>query len=107
LAGDSKVGPLFENHERQRLTEAMELAITELVPPLALTDKSFRWWRDIKASDDFLDILFERFFASLGHANLMRKSNYHKLAPFVTDIDPEIIDVLEAIANLADRAVFD
>jgi hypothetical protein len=97
LAGAMNLGPLFEDQERGKLVDAMQRTIREVVPPLALADPSFRYWNDIKASDDLLDIVFERFFASLGHENIMRKTNYHKLAPYVTDIDPEVVEVLNAI----------
>jgi len=105
LVGDSKLGPLFEDQERGRLISAMKVSIEDLVPPLALRDTTYRWWQDVKASDDFLDVLFGRFFAALGHDNLMRKSNYHKLAPFVSEVNPEIVSVLDQIverARLAD-----
>jgi hypothetical protein len=104
LAGDGKAGPLFENHERNRLRNAMETAIEELVPPLALKDTSYRWWRDMKASDDFLDTLFDRFFLALGHPNIMRKTNYHRLASFVETIDEEVIAMLNMIVEQAERA---
>jgi hypothetical protein len=101
LAGDMNLGPLFENQERGRLIEAMERTIQEVVPPLALQDPSFRYWNDTKASEDLLDIIFERFFLSLGHNNIMRKTNYHKLAPFVKNPDPEIVEALDAILGVA------
>jgi ABC-type taurine transport system ATPase subunit len=97
LAGAMNLGPLFENQEKDRLVSAMQTTIREVVPPLALTDPTFRYWNDVKASDDFLDVVFERFFAALGHENIMRKTNYHRLAPFVKDIDAEVIEVLDAI----------
>lgn len=104
LAGDSTVGPLFENQERGRLTEAMDTAIRELVPPLALRDPTFRWWADVKASDDFLDTLFDRFFAALGLENIMRKTNYHRLASYVQTIDNEVVAMLDQIAEQASQS---
>jgi Fe-S cluster assembly ATPase SufC len=104
LAGNSNLGPLFEDQERKRLLSAMEKAIGEVVPPLALVDPTYRWWNDGKASDDFLDIVFERFFASLGQQNLMRKTNYHRLVPFVDHVDPEIVTVLDQILEQAKLA---
>jgi hypothetical protein len=68
---------------------------------LALEDPNYRYWNDIKASDDLLDIVFERFFASLGHENIMRKTNYHRLAPFVKDIDAEVVEILDAIVAIS------
>jgi hypothetical protein len=101
LAGDMNLGPLFEDQERGRLISAMRQTIEEVVPPLALADPQYRYWNDTKASDDLLDIVFERFFAALGHENIMRKTNYHRLAPYVTVIDPEVIEVLDAISAIS------
>ena len=92
-------GPLFTS----RLVAAMKTAIQDLVPPLALRDRTYAWWREMKASDDFLDKLFEIFFQSLGLENIMRKTNYHVLAEFVAleDIAREIVDALDQIVETA------
>ncbi len=82
----------------------MTNTIKEIVPPLALKDSTYRWWNDVKASDDFLDTLFERFFAALGKENLMRKTNYHRLAPFVAHPDLEIVAILDQILEVARAA---
>ena len=60
----------------------------------------------MKASDEFLDRLFEMFFTRLGLPNLMRKTNYHLLASFVTAdrIAPEIAQKLDFIHETAQRA---
>jgi hypothetical protein len=106
LAKDQESGPLFEANERERLSAAMKTAIQELVPPLALRDSGYRWWYDTKVSDEFLDILFERFFRSLGLENIMRKTNYHVLANLVAigDISTEIKDALDDIVSVATNA---
>jgi len=101
LAGAMNLGPLFEDQEKGKLIDAMRQTIKEVVPPLALEDPQYRYWNDTKASDDLLDIVFERFFASLGHENIMRKTNYHKLAPFVKMIDTEVVEVLDAIVAVS------
>ncbi len=101
LAGAMNLGPLFEDQEKGRLIDAMQQTIKEVVPPLALEDPQYRYWNDTKVSDDLLDIVFERFFASLGHENIMRKTNYHKLAPFVKKIDAEVVEVLDAIVTVS------
>jgi hypothetical protein len=31
----------------------------------------------------------------------MRKTNYHKLAAFVEQVDPEVVEVLDALVSLA------
>jgi len=106
LVQEKGLGPLFETDEIERHRRAMEETISELIPPLALADRNDPWWRDTKASDDFLDRLFERFFARLGSSNLMRKTNYHRLARFVPKdlIDAEVIEVLDAVRQLSSRA---
>jgi hypothetical protein len=106
LAGEREGAPLFESAERAKLENAMVKAIGEVVPPLALQDPKYRWWTETKASDDFLDVLFERFYASLELDNMMRKTNYHKLADFVStgDIAPEIVLALDGIVSQALQA---
>ncbi len=104
LAGERSSGPLFDEQERTRLTQIMDSTITNLVSPIALQNTMYRWWHDTKASDEFLDPLFEEFFRSLSIENIMRKSNYHKLAKFVEQIDPEIGSVLDKIVETSNRA---
>lgn len=60
----------------------------------------------MKTSDEFLDRLFEIFFEKLKLPNLMRKTNYHQLASYVTAarIDPEAVQKLDLIHEVAQRA---
>jgi energy-coupling factor transporter ATP-binding protein EcfA2 len=62
LAGDLNSGPLFVVKEEERFIAAMQQTIREVIPPLALNDLSYRYWNDAKASDEILDVVFERFF---------------------------------------------
>ena len=61
---------------------------------------------DLKASDEFLDSLFGTFFKELNLPNLMRKTDYHTLAPYVPleQIDPEIREKLDTIVEVARAA---
>lgn len=54
------------------------------------------WSDETKATDEFLDRLFERFFEALELPNLLRKSDSHELAPFVVPevLDSKVTDVL-------------
>jgi len=81
---------------------AMEQSIDEIEAALATLGRD-PWGADIKASDEFLEPLFENFFKRLGLPNLMRKSNFHEIAPFVdaSSIDPEVTEVLNRLAELA------
>ena len=99
-------GPLFAFAEREKRRQIMESCIKDLVPPVALRDRQDRWWQDVKASDDFLDRLFEMYFEKLGLPNLMRKADYHILARLVPEdlIDDEIQEKLNVIVNVAESA---
>jgi ABC-type taurine transport system ATPase subunit len=99
-------GPLFAAAERDKRRTLMRECIADLVPPIALRDRSDPWWSDTKASDDFLDRLFEMYFHRLGLPNLMRKTDYHALARLVPAelIDPEVREKLDRIAGVASRA---
>jgi ABC-type taurine transport system ATPase subunit len=100
-------GPLFAFAERDRRRQMMELCIKDLVPPVALRDRQDRWWQDVKASDDFLDRLFEMYFERLGLPNLMRKTDYHVLARLVPKelIDDEVKEKLDVIVEVAESSV--
>ena len=60
----------------------------------------------MKASDDFLDPVFESFFRQLELPNLMQKTDYHRLAELVSseDIDPEISFALDRVLSVARSA---
>lgn len=85
---------------------SMEEAIDEIAAALASLKKPDPWSIDVKASDDFLDPVFARFYEKLKLPNLMRKTDYHVLAPYVdpADLDPEIGEKLDRIAEAASRA---
>jgi ABC-type taurine transport system ATPase subunit len=84
----------------------MQAAITEITTALAALGKPPPGDPDLKASDDFLDPVFKRLYAKLSLPNLIRKTDYHTLAPFVPIalIDIEVREKLDAIAEVARRA---
>jgi len=99
-------GPLFAAAEAHKRQAIMQDCINDLVLPVALRNRDDRWWSDIKASDEFLDRLFDAFFKRLGLPNLMRKSDYHVLAELVPEglIGPEVIEKLDSIVKVAQDA---
>lgn len=103
---DSGPGPLFEHAHRDQAVEAMTHTIEALIPPIALRDRHDRWWTTVKASDEFLDRVFEDFFAKMNLPNLMRKTDYHQLARFVPrdQISSEVIAMLDVLVGVAERA---
>jgi ABC-type taurine transport system ATPase subunit len=105
-AEEAAPGSLFRPAELERRLRAMNECIEDFVPRAALRDPHDRWWVDTKASDDFLDRLFGSFFIKLGLPNLMNKTHYHRLGRYVPEgqIDPEVYQVLDSIADVAQRA---
>lgn len=106
LAGERGEGALFARAEAARFKKAMQEAIAERIPPAALANPEDRWWGNVKATDDFLDPVFDAFFRKMGLPNLMRKTNYHELASLVPLelIDAEVVHVLDLICTVAERA---
>ncbi|MEW5879736.1 MAG: AAA family ATPase, partial [Pseudomonadota bacterium] len=100
--GARQQGEIFASAWRQTMVEAID----EIARALAALGKPEPSSPDLKASDDFLDPLFRRFFEKLELPNLMAKTDYHTLAPFVRaqDIDPEVREKLDRIVEVAGRA---
>jgi ABC-type taurine transport system ATPase subunit len=96
---------LFDLAKSEARRRAMSEAIDEVAGALRTLGKD-AFGPTIKASDEFLDPLFKRYFEKLDLPNLLRKSDYDTLAAFVPveRIDPEIREKLDAIKVAADRA---
>lgn len=45
--------------------EAMEKSIADLIPPIARRDPKHEWWMNMKASDQYLDPLFDELLHRL------------------------------------------
>ncbi|MCK4660803.1 MAG: AAA family ATPase [Phycisphaerae bacterium] len=105
-APKGSAGPLFEDPDVARWRSLMQECINDFVPGVALRDRSDRWWVDTKASDVFLDRVFESFYERLGLPNLLRKTGYHVLAEFVPEdqMDSELREVLGMIVDVSRRA---
>ena len=102
IAGRQAEGPLFV----PQWEGAMEETIDELEAALTTLGRPSPWSMEIKATDDFLDPLFTKFFARLSLPNLMNKSDYHELARFVPAerLDVEVAQVLDEIDRVAAAA---
>jgi len=100
--GKAQQGELFATLWRQ----AMEESINEITSALEKLGKPAPWGTEIKASDDFLNPLFKIFYAKRGLPNLMRKTDYHTLAPFVVEgeLDAEVREKLDLIVDVATRS---
>lgn len=97
---------LFGRAEIQRREAAMREAIEEVADALKTLGKPDPWSPDIKATDEFLDPLFKKFFGKLGLPLQFRKSDYHVLAGLVPKevIDQEVSEKLDAIVAVAQKA---
>lgn len=100
--GREQHGELFGDSWRV----AMEESIAAIEAALVALSKPSPWGPDIKASDDFLDPLFKNFYERIGLPNLMRKTDYHTLAPHVleTAIGEEVRAKLDLIVQTAAQA---
>lgn len=100
--GEEQQGELFAAAWR----DTMDAVVREIEQALETLGSSSPWGPDIKASDEFLDPVFKRFYQKLGLPNLMRKTDYHALAPFVPAdaLDAEVREKLDAILNVARQA---
>ena len=96
-------GTIFWEVEKRRRADAMRECIDDLCQALDTTGQGSPWDDDFKVSDLFLIPLFRNFFKQLELPNLMAKKSFYELAQFVPEeeIDPEIIEKLDAIANIA------
>ena len=97
---------LFGRAESKQREQIMRECIQEIGGALRTLRRIEPWSADIKATDDFLDPLFQLFFDKLRLPNLIRKTDYHVLARLVPKdkIDPEIITKLDGIVAVAKKA---
>jgi ABC-type lipoprotein export system ATPase subunit len=97
---------LFGRAEIQRRERVMREAVAEVTQALKTLNKPDPWSPDIKATDEFLDPLFRKYFEKLKLPLQLRKAEYHVLAGLTPKekLDPEIKEKLDAIAATAKRA---
>ena len=95
--------PLFEAPTLRSHVETMSASIKEVEAAMATLGRGSPWDADAKVSDDFLKPLFQTFFGKLELPNVMNKRDFYELAEHVpvNEIDPEVIEKLDAIARVA------
>ncbi len=83
----------------------MQECLHDLIPPIALTDRSHHWWWDVPAGK-FLEDLFREYFRRRGLPNLMNKSDYHEIVNYLSPerVPEEVRQKLDAIQEVAERA---
>jgi hypothetical protein len=103
---DQPTDDMFGALEADRRENLMRESIQEVTKALQILKKPSPWSDDLKVSDDFLDPLFESYFEKVGLPNLLRKSDYHILADFMSaeGIGSEVVEKLDAIHAIAIHA---
>jgi ABC-type arginine transport system ATPase subunit len=101
--GQTQAGELFASMGISH----MDAAINDVAEALATLGKPDPFGPDAKVSDEFLDPLFRKFLEKMGlPPGLMRKTDYHTLAPYLEKgaIDVEVVEKLDAIVAVAETA---
>jgi hypothetical protein len=99
-------GPLLEQASVEAAVLAMSDAVHDRVIPAALRNLNDPWWKTVKASDEFLDLVFPDFYKRIGQYMEMRKADYYRLVSHVPNdlVADEIKLVLDRIAEVAKNA---
>jgi len=99
-------GPLLEKVSVAQATEAMQESVRDRVTPAALRDRNDPWWRTVKASDEFLDLVFPDFYRRLGLYMDFKKADYYRLVPHVPValVADEIVAALDGVERIASQA---
>ena len=85
---------------------SMENAIAEVESARRILGQTSPWDGDTKVSEDFLAPLFRSFYDRTGMSGYVSKSDYHFLVGYMdpTEVDDEVVRVLDAIVDVARRA---
>jgi len=97
---------LVDQAEGLHRSNIMQSCVVEMVAALKVARRPDPWGPDIKVTDEFLDPLFENYYQRLGTPQQTYKRDYHSLADAMplAQIDPEVIRMLDAIADVAQNA---
>jgi len=84
----------------------MDEAIQEVESALRTVNLGSPWDGGLNVSEQFLPPVFSTFYAKLGKFNAMSKSEFHTLVNYMEpgEIDPEVVAVLDSIAEIATSA---
>ena len=99
------LGPLFGAPSPKHYVEVMRACVQANVTPAAMANRAASWWQNVKASDDFLNVVFADFAKKLGRSPL-NKGSYYELIEHMRpdDFDAEISVMLDRIVEVASRA---
>ena len=85
---------------------AMRDAIRDRAIPAALRNPDDPWWKTVKATDEFLDLVFPDFYRRMKLYMDFRKADYYRFVPHVPEalVSDEIRQALDRIAEIAGKA---
>lgn len=106
IGANTAGGPLLEQSSIEMAVAAMCEAVRDRVIPAALRDANDPWWATVKATDEFLDLVFPDFYQRMGLYRDIRKADYYKLVSHVPEslISGEIRQALDGIVEIARSA---
>ena len=78
--------------------DIIKACITDLTPPIYISDPQNIWWNDTKLGD-WAEAIFREFSRITNQPLVMRKSNFHELIPLLKpeEVDLEITEKLDAL----------
>ncbi len=105
-ASNASPGPLFTQALIAERVDTMRQAIDRVRDGLRALDRPDYMSAELKGSAEVLQPIFNRYFDLLERRTRMRKRDLHQLIDHLPDdeIDPEIVEKLDAIAEVAARA---
>jgi predicted ATPase len=106
VSGSLNQEDLIESAERSKRIEVLNREVATLEQALRVTGQPEPWGSEIKVTDHFLDPLFKNYYSALGIPQAVFKRDYHGLADAIPieQIDQEVLQVLDAIVEVAERA---
>lgn len=101
-----ETGPLFIESELKKRKDAMTRAISEVEAALRTLEKE-PWSDDIKASDEFINLVLKKFSEFIQSPLVLRKNEYFKLVELmkVEEIAYEVTEKLDQIYSIAVQAI--
>lgn len=86
--------------------QAMEESISDIEGARRILGQSSPWDGGTRVSEEFLAPLFRSFYEKMGMSSQILKTDYHFLVGYVieSDIDPEVVSVLDSISNVDAKA---
>lgn len=97
---------LFGFAESEKREEAMEASIDEVTNALATLGKPGPWSDEVKASDEVLAPIFQRFSERAGTPLALRKRQFHTLVRLMepSEVDEEVRAMLDGIVAVSGTA---